>query len=118
MGDPKGILSVDETGFLKKGTASARVARQYSGTAGRVENCQIGVFPTYATPAGRTFLDRELCLAKAWMDDPVRCKRAGSTAERVMARRKVQFDAQDRLILLRVFEDSAKYRAWEKKKSS
>ncbi len=85
MGDPKGILSVDETGFLKKGTASARVARQYSGTAGRVENCQIGVFPTYATPAGRTFLDRELCLAKAWMDDPVRCKRAGSTAERVMA---------------------------------
>src|SRR5699024_1552068 len=49
LGDPAGILAIDETGFLKKGTASAGVARQYSGTAGRVENCQIGVFLTYAT---------------------------------------------------------------------
>lgn len=85
LGDPEGILAIDETGFLKKGTASAGVARQYSGTAGRVENCQIGVFLTYATRHGRTFLDRELYLPKAWMDDPVRCKRAGVPAERVMA---------------------------------
>jgi SRSO17 transposase len=58
--DPAGVLIIDETGFLKKGKMSAGVARQYSGTAGRIENCQIGVFLTYVTPAGRTFLDREL----------------------------------------------------------
>jgi len=65
-GGPAGILAIDETGFLKKGTASAGVARQYSGTAGRVENCQIGVFVTYATKHGSTFLDRELYVPKAW----------------------------------------------------
>ena len=85
LGDPKGILAIDETGFLKKGTASAGVARQYSGTAGRVENCQIGVFLTYASPAGRTFLDRELYLPKAWTDDAERCKGAGIPEDRVMA---------------------------------
>ena len=69
LGDPVGVLVVDETGFLKKGTKSAGVARQYSGTAGRVENCQIGVFLGYATPVGRTFLDRELYLPKAWAED-------------------------------------------------
>lgn len=89
LGDPQGILAIDETGFLKKGTASAGVARQYSGTAGRVENCQIGVFLSYATPAGRTFLDRELYLPKAWMDDPARCKNAGIAEERVMATKPV-----------------------------
>lgn len=89
LGDAKGILAIDETGFLKKGTASAGVARQYSGTAGRVENCQIGVFLTYASPAGRTFLDRELYLPKAWIDDPARCKRAGVPEERVMATKPV-----------------------------
>ncbi len=69
LGDRSGVLVVDETGFLKKGTKSAGVARQYSGTAGRVENCQIGVFLGYATPAGRTFLDRELYLPKSWAED-------------------------------------------------
>lgn len=68
-GDPGGVLVVDETGFLKKGTKSAGVARMYSGTAGRIENCQIGVFLGYATPAGRTFLDRELYLPKVWAED-------------------------------------------------
>ena len=58
-----GVLVVDETGFLKKGSKSAGVQRQYSGTAGRVENCQIGVFLTYATAQGRVLLDRELYLA-------------------------------------------------------
>ena len=71
-GDPAGVLVVDETGFLKKGTKSAGVARMYSGTAGRIENCQIGVFLGYATPSGRTFLDRELYLPKAWAEDQTR----------------------------------------------
>jgi SRSO17 transposase len=68
-GEPAGVLVVDETGFLKKGTKSAGVARQYSGTAGRIENCQIGVFLGYATGKGRTFLDRELYLPKVWAED-------------------------------------------------
>lgn len=85
LGDAKRILAIDETGFLKKGTASAGVARQYSGTPGRVENCQIGVFLTYASPAGRTSLDRELYLPKAWIEDRARCNRAGVPEERVMA---------------------------------
>ena len=71
-GDPVGVLVVDETGFLKKGTKSAGVARMYSGTAGRIENCQIGVFLGYATGAGRTFLDRELYLPKVWAEDQQR----------------------------------------------
>ena len=77
LADPAGVLVVDETGFLKKGTKSAGVARQYSGTAGRIENCQIGVFLGYATGAGRTFLDRELYLPKAWTEDRDRCREAG-----------------------------------------
>jgi len=76
LGDPEAVLVVDETGFLKKGSRSAGVARQYSGTAGRVENCQIGVFLGYASPAGRTFLDRELYLPKAWAQDRPRCEQA------------------------------------------
>ena len=79
LGDPAGVLVVDETGFLKKGTKSAGVARQYSGTAGRIENCQIGVFLGYATGAGRTFLDRELYLPKAWAED--RARRAEARIE-------------------------------------
>jgi SRSO17 transposase len=76
LGEPSGVLVVDETGFLKKGTKSAGVARQYSGTAGRIENCQIGVFLGYATAAGRTFLDRELYLPKGWCEDRARCRDA------------------------------------------
>ena len=76
LGDPGAVLVVDETGFLKKGSRSAGVARQYSGTAGRIENCQIGVFLGYASPAGRTFSDRELYLPKAWMVDRPRCEQA------------------------------------------
>jgi SRSO17 transposase len=80
LGEPDGVLILDETGFLKKGIRSAGVARQYSGTAGRIENSQIGVFLTYATCRGRTFLDRELYLPKVWTDDPDRCRRAGIPA--------------------------------------
>jgi SRSO17 transposase len=82
LGDESAVLVVDETGFLKKGTRSAGVARQYSGTAGRIENCQIGVFLTYATRHGRTFLDRELYLPKEWTADPERCREAGIPDER------------------------------------
>lgn len=81
LGEPGGVLILDETGFLKKGTRSAGVARQYSGTAGRIENCQIGVFLTYATSKGRTFLDRELYLPKSWTADRVRCAEAGIGAD-------------------------------------
>jgi SRSO17 transposase len=77
LGDQRAVLVIDETGFLKKGTKSAGVARQYSGTAGRIENSQIGVFLAYATPAGRTFIDRELYLPKAWTEDRRRCAEAG-----------------------------------------
>lgn len=77
LGDPGGVLVVDETGFLKKGDKSVGVARQYSGTAGRIENCQVGVFLGYATPKGRALLDRELYLPKEWAGDRPRRKAAG-----------------------------------------
>lgn len=85
LGADDGVLIVDETGFLKKGKRSAGVARQYSGTAGRVENCQIGVFLTYAAAAGRTFLDRELYLPREWTGDADRCAGAGIPPERKFA---------------------------------
>ena len=72
LGAPGGVLIVDETGFLKKGTKSAGVQRQYCGTAGRIENCQLGVFLAYATTKGRTLIDRELYLPKSWIADPAR----------------------------------------------
>jgi SRSO17 transposase len=79
--DPQAVLVVDETGFIKKGTKSVGVQRQYSGTAGRIENCQIGVFLAYASPKGRTFIDRGLYLPKEWSEDPPRCQEAGVPAE-------------------------------------
>jgi SRSO17 transposase len=77
LGAAGGVLVVDETGFLKKGSKSCGVARQYSGTAGRIENCQVGVFLGYATPRGRALLDRALYLPKEWADDRPRCRAAG-----------------------------------------
>ncbi len=74
---PDAVGVLDETGFLKKGIHSAGVARQYSGTAGRVENCQIGVFLAYASDHGQTLLDRELYLPAEWTADRERCRRAG-----------------------------------------
>jgi SRSO17 transposase len=76
---------IDETGFLKKGRHSAGVARQYSGTAGKIENCQIGVFLAYATQHGHTLLDRELYLPQEWTDDRQRCRCAGIPDQRVFA---------------------------------
>lgn len=78
LADPdRGVLILDDTGFLKKGTKSAGVARQYSGTAGRIENCQIGVFLAYASSKGRALIDRELYLPKTWTGDRDRCRAAG-----------------------------------------
>ena len=77
LGSADGVLVVDETGFVKKGTRSAGVQRQYSGTAGRVENCQLGVFLAYAGPKGRALVDRELYLPRSWTDDRDRCRQAG-----------------------------------------
>jgi len=77
LGEPGGILVVDETGFVKKGKKSAGVARQYSGTAGRRENSQIGVFLTYASSRGAAFIDRALYLPEEWTADRVRCREAG-----------------------------------------
>jgi SRSO17 transposase len=81
LGDPGGVLIADETGFLKKGTKSAGVQRQYSGTAGRVENCQLGVFLAYASPAGRALIDAELYLPRSWTGDRARCAGAGIPGE-------------------------------------
>lgn len=77
LGDADGVLIVDETGFVKKGEMSAVVQRQYSGTAGRLENCKLGVFCTYASPKGLAMIDRELYLPHSWTDDRPRCRAAG-----------------------------------------
>jgi SRSO17 transposase len=81
LGDASAVLVIDETGFLKKGSKSVGVQRQYRGTAGRVENCQLGVFLTSASQAGHTFLDRELYLPKSWTQDAARCREAHVPAE-------------------------------------
>jgi SRSO17 transposase len=77
LGDPHAVLVIDETGFLKKGTKSVGVKRQYTGTAGKRENCQIGVFLASASPRGRTFLDRALYLPHEWAADEPRRSEAG-----------------------------------------
>jgi len=76
LGDEQAVLVVDETGFLKQGNKSAGVKRQYSGTAGRVENCQVGVFLAYATAQGTAFIDRELLLPKDWVGNLPRRREA------------------------------------------
>lgn len=82
LGDDKGgVLIVDETGFLKKGTKSVGVKRQYTGTAGKTENCQIGVFLCYASESGAAFIDRALYLPKEWAKDKGRRAQAGIPEE-------------------------------------
>ncbi len=93
LGDPQGVLVVDETGFLKRGEKSAGVQRQYSGTAGRRENCQVGVFLTYAGPRGHTFLDRALYLPTSWTDDRDRCRAAGIPDDVAFATKPAQAQA-------------------------
>jgi SRSO17 transposase len=77
LGDADGVLVLDETGFVKKGTKSVGVQRQYSGTAGRIENCQIGVFLGYASRHGHALIDRALYLPEVWANDPARRGAAG-----------------------------------------
>lgn len=107
LGHSQGVLVVDETGFLKKGAKSVGVKRQYSGTAGRIENCQIGVFLAYASPKGRAFLDRELYLPEEWAEDWGRRQEAGVLAA-------VSFHTKPRLaqgMLERVLERGVPF-AW------
>jgi SRSO17 transposase len=90
LGDRDGVLVLDDTGFVKKGTKSAGVQRQYSGTAGRVENCQIGAFLAYASQRGHALIDRELYLPESWTEDRERCRAAGIPDE-------VEFTTKPRL---------------------
>jgi SRSO17 transposase len=85
LGDPNGVLVLDETGFPKKGRHSAGVARQYRGTLGNVDNCQIGVFLSSASPLGYALLDRALYLPQEWTDDRERCQQAGIPEDRCFA---------------------------------
>ena len=82
LADPEAVLVVDETGFLKKGTKSVGVAAQYTGTAGKIANCQIGVFLAYANRYGAVLFDRELYLPAEWEKDPAQCQEAEVPQER------------------------------------
>jgi len=77
LGDPAGVLVVDETGFVKQGKHSAGVARQYCGTLGKIANCQVGVFLGYASPKGHTGIDGDLFVPEGWFREPERCRKAG-----------------------------------------
>src|SRR6201997_4650938 len=76
LADKAAVLVLDETGFLKQGKASCGVSRQYTGSAGKITNCQIGVFAAYVSRHGHAFIDRELYLPKEWTDDPDRLEAA------------------------------------------
>ena len=93
LGDADGVLAVDETGFLKNGDKSVGVQRQYSGTAGRIENCQVSVFLAYASVNGRTLLDWELYLPQVWAEEWERRREAG-VPEGVSFRTKPQLARQ------------------------
>ncbi len=84
--DDEAMLVVDETGFLKQGEASCGVARQYTGSAGKITICQIGVFATNASCHGHAFIDRALYLPKSWTDDPLRLK--ATLFQRTLASRR------------------------------
>lgn len=113
LGDREVVLIVDDTGFLKKGTRSAGVQRQYSSTAGRTENSQIGVFLAYAAGRGRTLIDRRLYLPTSWTEDRERCRRAGIGDEIVfetkvaMAKAMVRKAIADRIPFAWVTVDAA-----------
>lgn len=93
LGDRDGVLIANDTGFLKKGTRSAGVQRQYSGTAGRTENCQAGVLLAYASRYGHALTGRELYLPQSWTDDPQRCRAAGIPKETGFATKPAQAQA-------------------------
>jgi SRSO17 transposase len=82
FGDPGAVLVVDETGDVKKGVQTVGVQRQYTGTAGRIENAQVAVYLTYAAPRGHALIDRALYLPKSWAEDADRCQAAGIPTDR------------------------------------
>src|SRR5712691_758550 len=85
LADEDAVLVIDETGFLKQGKASCGVARQYTGSAGKITNCQIGVFVTYVSRHGHAFIDRALYLPKGWTGDPARLKATSVPSDVVFA---------------------------------
>jgi SRSO17 transposase len=104
LGSSNSVISVDESGFLKKGLKSAGVARQYSGTAGRVENCQIGVFLSYSTDKGRALIDRELYIPQEWFKDDKR-RIDADIPESITFKKKPQLALE---MLKRTFENNIK----------
>jgi len=84
LADDDAVLVIDETGFLKQGKASCGVARQYTGSAGKITNCQIGVFAAYVSRHGHAFIDRALYLPKEWTDDPDRLEAAYVPTDRAL----------------------------------
>jgi len=99
LADEEAVLVIDETGFLKQGKASCGVARQYTGSAGKITNCQIGVFASYVSRHGHAFIDRALYLPRRWTDDPQRCAQAGVPAERGFATKpQLVIDMLDRAL--------------------
>jgi SRSO17 transposase len=123
LGAPDGVLIMDETGFVKKGTKSAGVQRQYSGTAGRTENCQLGVFLAYGSARGRAFLDRELYLPASWLADEARCREAGiptgtefatkpALAQRMLARARTAGVPAAWVVADEVYGNDAALRRW------
>lgn len=101
LGDEDGVLVVDETGFVKKGRHSVGVGRQYSGTAGRIENCQVGVFAAYASRFGHALIDRRLYLPKGWAEDPERRDKAKVPEEVAFATKP----AMAREMVARILDD-------------
>lgn len=93
---PDAVLVIDETGFLKQGKASCGVARQYTGSAGKITNCQIGVFAAYVLAKGHAFVDRRLWLPKAWTDDPARLAAAHVPANTPFANQAAARDRDGR----------------------
>jgi SRSO17 transposase len=103
LADEDAVLVIDETGFLKQGKGSCGVARQYTGSAGKITNCQIGVFASYVSCHGHAFIDRALYLPKAWTDDPIRLKATSVPAEVGFATKpKLAAAMIERAILARV----------------
>lgn len=100
LGTPDAILIIDDTGDLKKGTLTVGVQRQYTGTAGRIENSQVAVYCTYASGKGRALIDREIYLPHSWIDDPIRRDRAGIPEDTTFATKP----ALARRILTRALE--------------
>lgn len=123
LGEPEGIGVIDETGFLKEGDKSAGVQRQYSGIAGKIENCQGGVFLAYASSQGNAFLDRELYLPRGWADNQQRRKEAGipenvrfatkpKLAKRMLKRARDAGVHFSRVTADEVYGDSGELRHW------